>query len=149
MLIGQPLQERLAFGELGRVARRRRVFELLRHAADRIEHRLPVARGRAHVVQYGEQLGPNRFQDVEAGFAVDLDVRPRFEQVVRVIDVGGVAVGGHAEQLAAGRSPYPQDRVHHQVHAEVAAVERHRQRVDEEGHVVEHHVDRGVAGAGV
>ncbi len=148
VLIGEPLQQRLAFGELGRVARRRRVFELLRHVRQRFEHRLPVACGRAHVLQYGEQFAPDRFQDVEAGLAVDLDVRPRFEQVVRptrvVVAVGCVAVGGHAEQLAAGRSPYAQDRVHHEVHAEIATVERHRERVDEEGHVVEHDVDRGV-----
>ena len=96
-------------------------------------------------MQDGEQLGAHRVEDVEAGLAVDLDVRPRLEQVVRVIDVGGVAVGGHAEQLAAGRAPHAQDRVHDEMHAEVAAVERHRQRVDEERHVVEHDVDRGVA----
>ncbi len=34
--------------------------------------------------------------------------------------------------------------MHHEVDAEVAAVERHRQRVDEERHVVEDHVDGGV-----
>ena len=147
MLIGEPLQQRLAFGELLDVTRWRHLLELGNEVLQRLEHRLPVARRGAHVVQNREQLASHRVEDAGVGLAVDLDVRPRLEQHLLAVS-GGRVVGCHPEQLAVVRTAYAQDRVHDEVYAEIATVERHREGVDDERHVVEHDVDRGVTACG-
>ena len=79
---------------------------------------------------------------VRIGLPVDLDEEERLERPARF---GAVGRGTDAEHPAGGVAFDAHDRVHDEMEAEIVPFQFHRDRVDEEGHVVVHDLDDGVA----
>jgi hypothetical protein len=73
------------------------------------------------------------------GAAVDLDVDQRLEAAL-----GLVASAGHAQQPVFAVAAHLHHRVHDQVHRQALAIDLHRDRVDQERHVVVDDLDHGV-----
>ena len=142
VLVGQPLQERPAFGELVGVDRRRSRLRARRRPrrprrASSASRRSRRARRRARARgRRARRRGCRR--DVSRSTSMcshDSRTTP--------------GVGRSPPSVAERASPSSvrvtaEDRVHDEVDAEVVTVERHRDRVDEERHVVVDDVDHRV-----
>ena len=102
--------------------------------------------GRAHVAQHPFEIGREPGEQPGIGLAVDLDVEEGFEHrrlaAVSIVD----ASVRESEQPPGGIAAHTQDRVHDQVQPEVVTLELHRDRIDEERHVVVHDLDDRVVG---
>ena len=128
-----PLEQVAGLGALVRVDGRR--VELCDDVADALPHRLPVVDRGAHVAEHAAEAGTQPLQLLRAGLAVDLDVDQRLGQPV---------LGADLEQPALPVPPDAHDRPDHEVDRAPVPRHLHRDRVDEEGHVVDDRLDDGV-----
>jgi hypothetical protein len=141
VVLGQPAQEGQHLGQLVGWHRRRLLFEH-RDGVDQLRaHRLPVVDRGAHVAQDAGQAVVQRLQAGGLGAAVDLDVDQRFEP-----PFARVAGWQQGFGVVGGVAPDLHHRVHDQVQRQALAVDLHRDRIDEEGHVVVDDLDHGVRG---
>ena len=148
MVVGEPLEQRLALGDLMLVERGRVLLQVVDDLAGLGVHPLPVLHGLTHVAEHLGKRLHDRLEVLGVGLPVDLDVHPRLaEHVVRHVARDAVlALGGVDLLEVTGDVPaYQQLRVHDHVDRAVLLVELHRHRVDEERHVVGDHLDDRVA----
>ncbi len=131
----EPGKELARLLELLLVDRRRRLVELGEDVADALAHRRPVLDGGAHVAEDAEQVAAELVQRRVVGLAVDLDVDHRLGAAVLCTDV---------EQPALVVAPHSHDRADDKVDRVPVARHLHRDRVDEERHVVDDRLDDGV-----
>jgi hypothetical protein len=124
VVVDQPAQEGLDLGQLVVVGAhncgRRIAGELVGDRAHGPDHGPPVVDRGPHVVEHLQQVAGDLGLDCGVTLAVDLDV-----------DVGHPV----------------DDGVEQPVDAQVVAGQLHADRVDDEGHVVDHDLDRGVGRA--
>jgi hypothetical protein len=111
-------------------------------------HALPVLDGVADVSEHVAKLVGDLFLLGRVCLAVGFDVHPGLDESIRHLGDGGVGLPHVAdlEQLARDVAPNDELWVNHQVNRTVPAGQRHRDRVDQERHVVGNHLDDGVAG---
>jgi hypothetical protein len=139
--VGEPAQQVDAVLDLGRLQRRRVHAQVLGGLHGQRAHLPEVLDRVAHVGEHALQVGLDRLERRVVGLAVDLDVDPRLDQ-----HLAGHVLLAAAEHPARHVAAHPHLGVDHQVHAEVVPVELHRDRVDQERHVVGDHLDHRVAG---
>jgi hypothetical protein len=139
VVVGQPLQQRRALLDLLRRQRGRVVAELGHDLPDLLLHAVPVLDGLAHVEQHLAQPLLDRHQLLGLDLPVDLDVHPRLPAHVGLgallADLVALVVTD-LHQVAGDVAPHQQLRVDDHVDVATLGVQRHRHRVDEEGHVV-------------
>ncbi len=141
VVLGQPLQEVAVLGHLLARQRRRLAVDVSDRRAQLRDHRLPVRHGRAHVAEHAldalGQLGTRH----RIGQAIDFDVHERLARSVRP-RFARVEPLQRSARIALDR----EDRMHDQVQRQALAVDLHRGRVDQEGHVVVDDLDDRVPG---
>ena len=135
MVVVHPLEQVARLRELVRVDGRRRRLELREHVVDALPHRRPLLDGGAHVGEHAREIGAQPLQLRGAGLAVDLDVDHR---------LGLPVLGADLEQPALLVPADAHDRPDHEVDRAPVPRHLHRDRVDEEGHVVDDRLDDGV-----
>ena len=109
--------------------------DLLGDVADALTHRRPVLHRSAHVAENAANAFAQKLERLGTGLAVDLDMDQR---------LGLPILGGHLEQPALLVPAEAHDRPDHEVDRAPHARHLHRDRVDEEGHVVDDGLDHGV-----
>ena len=119
MFLGQEPEEVARLGGVLGLARRGPFLELGRQAHRLGPHGRPVLHRRPDILEDGEEIGAEFLHPLAGRLAVDLDVD---------------------ERLAGD------DRVHHEVQPAALADQRHRDRVEQERHVVDDDLDDGVRG---
>ena len=108
------------------------------HAPQRVEHVQPVGGRGPDVDEDALQIGGDHLQHGRTGFAIHLDMEIRLEHD----GVAGGDLGARESGPPAFRVPHHTlYRVHGEMDAEPVAVQFHRDRVDEERHVVVDDVD--------
>ncbi len=135
VVVAQPLEERTRFGELLRVDGRRALGELGDDVPGALPHRPPVLDGGAHVAEDAAQVVAELLDRRRVGQPVELDVDQRLVAPI---------VRSDLEQPAAVVAAQPHDRAHDEVDRPPVPAHLHRDRVDEERHVVVHDLDDGV-----
>ena len=109
--------------------------ELRDDVADPLLHRRPVLDRGAHVAEHTADAVTQPLQLLRAGLAVDLDVDQR---------LGLPVLGADLEQPSLLVPAHAHDRPDHEVDRAPVPRHLHRDRVDEEGHVVDDRLDDGV-----
>ena len=102
---------------------------------DALAHRRPVLDRGAHVPEHAAEAGAQPLELLRAGLPVDLDVDQR---------LGLPVLGADLEQPALLVPANAHDRPDHEVDRAPVPRHLHRDRVDEEGHVVDDGLDDGV-----
>ena len=136
----EPAEEGVRLGDLVRFERRRVAAQLRDEVERALAHLAPVAHCGAHLADHALEVS---LQSVELGgvrVTDDLGVDHGLGQSA----VGLRAVGEDLEQVALVVAPDLDDRMNDQVDAEVAVVQLHTDRVDQERHVVGDDLDRRV-----
>ena len=130
MVLREPAQKILAFGELFCGQRRRPLLDLAHDCLQTVAHRLPIVDRGAYVVEHPRDVRGERFQSRRFGDAVDFDVNERLApRALRIL------CGKSGKRPV--RAPLDHhDRMDDQMHREAVAVHFHRHRIDEKGHVV-------------
>ena len=131
--VAHPLEQVAGLRALVRVDRSR--GELRDDVADALLHRGPVLDRGPHVVEHAGDAGAQPLQLLRAGLAVDLDVDQRLGLPVFGVDL---------EQPSLPVPAQTHDRPDHEVDRAPVPRHLHRDRVDEEGHVVDDRLDDGV-----
>ena len=146
MAVGQPLEEVARLPHLvGVDARRGLGGELVDDLGDLGVHLVPVLDGLPDVAQHPLDRLLERGDVLALGDPVDLDVHPGLADALALVHLG-VAVGDrpHLLEGAGDVAHHVEERVDDQVHVVQLTGELHRQRVDEEGHVVDDDLDHRV-----
>ena len=130
-----PLEQVASLRALVRIDGSRR--DLLGDVADVLAHRRPVLHGSAHVAEDAAEAVTQKLELLGARLAVDLDVDQR---------LGLPVLGADLEQPALLVPAQAHDRPDHEVDRAPAPRHLHRDRVDEEGHVVDDGLDHRVLG---
>ena len=149
--VGQPTQQRLRLGHLLGRQRRRVGVEVVDDVQRLLVHLGPVLDGLADVLEDLGQRPLDLLALIGTGLPADLDVHPRLagDVVLEVHPVDLLVVAGEDLLELPGDVAAHQDlRVHDHVHLAVLLVELHGHRVDEERHVVGHHLDDRVPTGG-
>ncbi len=144
VVVGEPAKEVLALLDLGLRQRRWVGVELVDDREHLGVHLVPVLDRLAHVAQDLLQQLLDLAGVLVVGHPADLDVHPRLAETL--VGLRGAVVGElHLLQLAGDVAEDVELRMDHGVHVALLAGELHRQRVDEEGHVVGDDLDDRVA----
>ena len=133
MVVAHPVEQVSGLRALVRIDRRRRASSATT-SPTRSPHRRPVLDRRTHVAEHAAEAGTQPLELLRAGLAVDLDVDQRLGQPV-------------LGSTSSSRPPRPaaaHDRPDHEVDRAAVPGHLHRDRVDEERHVVDHRLDHGV-----
>ena len=134
MVGGQPLEERLRLRDFLGGQRRRLARQVDRRAGEPCEQRLPILDGDAHVAQHAQQVTAQRIERRRIADAVDLDVHHRLAGTrAGLSDLHVLALVRAARRWSALDA---HRRMDDQVQSEPVAVDLHRDRIDEERHVV-------------
>jgi hypothetical protein len=139
----QPAQELRRLGTVGVTGR---PGELAGERGGPVEHLRPVGNCRRDVGEHADQVLADSVEHGPIGLAVDLDAQVGLHDhaVVRRLRRG--RIGQDLEQRTVAAPTHREHRVHHQMQAEPAAPQLHRDRVDKEPHVVGDDLDDGVRG---
>ncbi len=138
VVVGQPAQQPGALLDLLGRQRRRVLLDVLDEQVDLVVHAVPVLDRVAHV---GEHLGQLVLDRVEllVGDPVDLEVHPRLAD--DVVTVGDGLVVEDLLHRAHHVAAHDVLRVDDEVDVVLALRQDHRDRVDEERHVIGDHLD--------
>ena len=130
VVLGEPTQKILAFGELVCGQRRRLFLDLAHDRVHTVAHSLPIVDRSTHVVEHARDVRCKRFQAGRLRDAVDFHVNERLApHAFRILcrEAGERPI----------RAPFDRhDRMDDQMHREAVAVHFHRHRIDEKRHVV-------------
>ena len=74
VVVGEPEQEGLAFGQLGRRNRRGALVEALDDREHAVAHLRPVADREPHIAEHARHIGGERVEPSRVADAIDLDV---------------------------------------------------------------------------
>ncbi len=130
MRVGEPGQERLALGQFLRRHRRRTGVDFRDDRRQPVAHLRPVGDRQPHVDEHTRHVPRQRVESRRLDHPVDLDVDERFApRVARILrrDV---------RQRPVGAGNDGDDRVDDEVQRQALAVDFHRDRIDQERHVV-------------
>ncbi len=95
-----------------------------------VPHRRPVCDGEPHVLERTQDPDTQRFEPCRVA-------HPRHREVLPGLQLAGIASRLFEPLQATPRVPrHAQDRVNHQLDSESRVVQHHRERVDQERHVV-------------
>ena len=130
MIGGEPCKEILAFGKLVGGERRRSLVHVGKDRLQPIAHRPPVGYRGAYIVEHADDVRRKTLQLRGFADAVDLHVNERLAPDVLCILVG------EPEQHPLRAAADSQDGMHDQMQSQPVAIDFHRHRVDQEGHVV-------------
>ncbi len=125
------MQEIAGLGDVAGAFRNSGFLQLLDLGQRRLAHRLPVFDRGAHFGEHRQQVFVQLLGIGRGRQAVDLDMHDAFELMAflaaRLADTGEAPLGvaGHRE-----------DGMHEQMDVDLALLQRRRQAVDEEGHIV-------------
>ena len=133
VVVVHPLEQVAGLGALVRVDGC--LVELGDDLADALAHRRPVLDRGAHVLEHAAETRAQPLQLLRACLAVDLDVDQRLRRPV---------LGADLEQPSFLVAADAHDRPDHEVDRAPVPRHLHRDRVDEEGHVVDDRLDDGV-----
>ena len=134
-VLAHPLEQVDRLRQLLGIDRRRMIRQVLGNLARLLEHRGPVGDSGVDVAEHAYEVVAQLGQGLRVGLLVELDVDRRLADAALVDDLLEVAV------LVA---PHAHDRADHQVDAVAVAGDLHRDRIDEERHVVVHELGDGV-----
>ncbi len=135
VVVVDPLEQVTRLRELVRRDRRHRLVESPEQTTDALAHRRPVVDRSAHVLEDAAQAGAHPLERLGTRLPVDLHMDQRLGQPFLAADL---------EQPALVVPPDAHDRPDHEVDRSPAPRHRHRDRVDEERHVVDDRLDDGV-----
>jgi hypothetical protein len=140
VVVGEPLEQSLGLVEVLGVDGRRTRLELGDDLAAPLAHRRPVLDRRRDIRQGTLQISGELVEQRLLRVAVDLDVDQRLgDSLARV-----GRPWQQLEQAAFVVAPHADDGVHVEVDRAAVPGDRHRDRVDEEGHVVADDLDDAV-----
>ena len=142
VVVDDPLEERLALGELLRVDRGRDALDVGDDLVGPLDHGRPVLDRRPDIREHALQPRPQALEVGRLRLAHDLCVEERFE--LRVL--GRRVERQDVEELPRFVAADADDRVDDEVDAASQPVELHAHRVDEERHVVVDDLDDRVPG---
>ena len=135
VVVVHPREQVARLRQLIGVDGRRRRGQSGEHVVDALPHRRPLLDRGAHVGEHAREVGSKPLQFLGAGLAVDLDVDHR---------LGLPVLGADFEQPALLVPADADDRPDHEVDRAPLSRHLHRDRIDEEGHVVDDRLDDGV-----
>ena len=148
MLVGEPLEQLPGLPHLLGVERRRVALESGDDIVDLGVHLVPVLDRLAHVAEHPLDVVDDSSGVVALADPVDLDVHPRLPDRLARRHARAVLDRGHALQRAGDVADHVEVRVDDHVHPAQLPGQLHGQGVDEERHVVDDHLDDGVAARG-
>ncbi len=146
MVGGQPAQQLAGLLDLllAQIRGDGLLGQFVGHTQRRVPHLLPVLDGLTGVGQDPQQVGGDLLQVPAVGLTVDLDVDPGLG--VRVVrQLGGGGRGEHLDETAGEVAPDDDLRMDDDVNATPLPGQLVGDGVDQEGHVVRHHLHDGVA----
>ncbi len=141
VVVGDPAQERLGLGQLGRLEHLGAGLQVGDRDLDLGQHRAPVLDRRPDIGKRLLEVDPDRLDPLGIALPVDLEMHVGFEAGVAAVGRGRLQ---HRLERARGRALDRHDRVDRDVDQEAQPVERHAHRIDQERHVVGDHLDHGV-----
>ncbi len=145
VLVGEPLEQRLALGDLRLGQRWRVLLEVRDDRARPVLHGRPVLDRRPDVTEHTSYVvGEQHALVALLGQPVDLDVHPRLAHGVRVRRRRAGRHRVEGDQLPVAVTLDVERRVQYQVGVAVLARQLHGERVDQERHVVGDDLDHGV-----
>ena len=127
----QPFQESDVLGDLGRFDRWRRSIQPGDQIGELLAHGWPVGDGGMDVGQDAGQSLLQGFQVSRVGAPVHLDMDDGFKRAGSI-----VMQPNNRLQIAVAVAAHPHQRVNDQVHRQALTVDFHRDRIDEERHVL-------------
>ena len=134
MIVGEPLQQGIGLDPDHGVRAGRATTERRGGFQHLVAHLSPVADREADIGQDLLDLVLEQFQVLLVGFPVHREAN---------IGLGDAVVRRLQYLLESPPAvpPHPQDRVHGHVDGEALSIDGRRDRVDQEGHIVVHHLD--------
>jgi hypothetical protein len=148
VVVREPLEELTCLPDLLRVQRGRVLLESGDDVLDLGVHLAPVLDGLADVAEHPLDVVDHRGGVVALGEPVDLDVHPRLADGLALRLQGAVGHRGDRLELAGDVPDDVEVGVDDDVDVAQLAGQLHGQRVDEERHVVHHHLDDGASTRG-
>ena len=138
MVVGQPPEQGLAFTSQFGIGRFRPVFQQCTRIEHTLPHLFPITNGCADIAEYPKNFLAQDFKLCRVCFPVNRETNIGLGD--RPLRPGLV----NAKELAFSIALYGNNRMNGDMDRQVMTIDRGGNGIDEEGHVLVNHLDKGV-----